>query len=265
MTYHLQLCCLLALFVVSACQFGTGTKKATNQTTKMDTLTYEYKDYVLYSDHVVQTTETTDTSYFAASYPVFPDSTVNQFVLAALLGNDTTTIEGTAKTFISEFDEFFRSDPFPRVWTSETHAKVYRLTPTYLSLVIEASSYTGGAHGNYATIFKHYDLTNHQPITFDQVVSKQYQNELTAVAERYFRKQENLSPDQSLEEDYFFDDGRFSLPENFALERDSMLFLYTIYEIKPYVEGETKLRVPYSEIQRLLTDRAKRIVAELTM
>src|SRR5690606_16396828 len=110
---------------------------------------------------------------------------------------------------------FHASDPFPRIWTSESHAKVYSITPTYLALAIHASSYTGGAHGNYATIFKHYDLLGDKLLTLDNMVTPSYQNELTAVAERYFRSQENLGIDQSLEDSYFFDQGRFSLPDNF--------------------------------------------------
>jgi len=250
--------------VFAACQFNQETKETDKQTTSVDTLTYKYQHYTLYSDHLVKTSETTDTAFYTVSYPSFTDSTVNQFVLTTLLGSDTASVKGTAQTFIGEFDEFFLSDAFPRVWTSESHLKVHRITPSYLGLVIDVYTYTGGAHGNYATVFTHYDLTNHTPLTLNDIVMKPFQNELTAVAERYFRKQENLAVDQPLDDRYFFDQGHFHIPENFALEQDSLLFLYNIYEIKPYVDGQTELRVPYTEIDRLLTDRAKHIVAELT-
>ncbi|SKB39427.1 protein of unknown function [Parapedobacter luteus] len=256
---------LLSTVLLSACQNHTDTKGTTANSAASDTLEYEYEHYIKYSSNLVKTSETTDTTYFTVSYPRFQDSVVNRFVLAAVLGSDTATVEGAAQTFISEFDDFHASDPFPRVWTSESHAKVYRITPSYLELIINASSYTGGAHGNYATVFVHYDLTDRSFLGLDDVVAKTFQNELAAVAERYFRKQENLDVNQSLEDRYFFDQGRFRLPDNFALERDSMLFLYNIYEIKPYVDGQTELRVPYREIERLLTNRAKRIIAELNM
>jgi len=250
--------------VFAACQFNQETKETDKQTTSVDTLTYKYQHYTLYSDHLVKTSETTDTAFYTVSYPSFTDSTINQFVLTTLLGSDTASVKGTAQTFIGEFDEFFLSDAFPRVWTSESHLKVHRITPSYLGLVIDVYTYTGGAHGNYVTVFTHYDLTNHTPLTLNDIVMKPFQNELTAVAERYFRKQENLAVDQPLDDRYFFDQGHFHIPENFALEQDSLLFLYNIYEIKPYVDGQTELRVPYTEIDRLLTDRAKHIVAELT-
>src|SRR5690606_23085065 len=234
---HFYLLCLISALLTGACQSGPDNNSADEEqhTAAADTLTYEYKRYIKYSDKLIKTTETTDTSFFSVSYPLFQDSAVNRFVLSSLLGSDTTTVERAAQSFISEFDRFHGADPFPRVWTSESHAKVFRITPTYLSLIIDAASYTGGAHGNYATVFRHYDIPNDRSLAFEDFVSKMYQNELTAVAERHFRQQEGLEIDEPLDNRYFFDDGRFSLPDNFALEPDSMLFLYNIYEIKPYV------------------------------
>jgi len=254
---------LTGILLMGACQLNTDKGETQAEKPAADTLAYVYEDYIKYSENLIKTSETTDTAFYAASYPVFDDSSANRFVQTALLGDDSTTVEEAASTFIGEFDRFYTSDPYPRIWTSESHAKVYRITPSYLALAIHASSYTGGAHGNYATIFKQYDLQANEWLTLDDVVTPSFQNELTAVAERYFRAQENLGISQSLEDAYFFDGGQFSLPDNFVLEADSMLFLYTIYEIKPYVNGETELRVPYADIERLLTDRAKRIIAEL--
>ncbi|MEC3879851.1 DUF3298 and DUF4163 domain-containing protein [Parapedobacter sp. 10938] len=260
---RLTACSILIGLAFTACQPNARKQDKANRGIEIDTLTYTYEDYIKYSKNLIKTSETTDTTFYAASYPVFHDSAANRFVRTALLGSDTTTVEEAASTFIGEFDRFYASDPFPRVWTSESHAKVYSNTPSYLALAIHASSYTGGAHGNYATLFKHYDLQANEWLTLDDIVTPSFQNELTAVGERYFRTQENLGLDQPLEDAYFFDDGQFSLPDNFALEPDSMLFLYTIYEIKPYVYGETELRIPYTDIERLLTDRSKRIIAEL--
>ena len=260
---RLPLYSIAAVMVMAACQSNTGGSESTEQPATADTLGYVYEDYIKYSDNLIKTEETTDTAFYAASYPVFEDTAVNRMVLTALLGNDTSTVESAAGTFVGEFDRFYASDPYPRIWTSESHASVYRITPSYLELSVFASSYTGGAHGNYATVFKHYDLSTGEALQLNDIVPVTFQNELTAVGERYFRNQENLTVDQSLEDEYFFDQGRFSLPDNFALETDSMLFLYNIYEIKPYVSGPTELRIPYADIERLLTDRAKHIIAEM--
>src|SRR5690606_8673634 len=102
----------------SACQYIPKDEKAAEDYGLTDTLAYEYQHYIRYSEHIVKTAETTDTAFYTVSYPSFKDSTVNRFVLTALLGNDTATIIGTAQTFINEYDRFFLSDPFPRIWTS---------------------------------------------------------------------------------------------------------------------------------------------------
>jgi len=96
-----------AVCVFSACRFGTSIDKASDETVSQDTLAYEYTDYTVYSQHVITTTETTDTTYFTASYPVFADSTVNRFVSAALLGNDTATVEHEASTSRISEDQLF--------------------------------------------------------------------------------------------------------------------------------------------------------------
>jgi len=110
--------------VFSACQLNQKTEETNEQSTLADTLTYDYQHYTLYSEQIVKTNETTDTAFYTVSYPSFNDSTVNHFVLATLLGDDTATVTGTAQTFIGEFDEFFRSESYPRVWTSESHVNV---------------------------------------------------------------------------------------------------------------------------------------------
>lgn len=249
--------------LLAACQLG-NTENQTSGTaiSHADTLTYTYEDYVLYSKNIIKTSETTDTSYFKVSYPVFTDDRVNRFVLKTITGDDTLSIVQAAENFISEFDSFHESDEYPRIWMAETDLDVHTITPTYLCLVNEANAYTGGAHGNYHTLYVHYDIEHGDELNLGALIPDTYFNELTAIAERYFRKQEQLSATDDLD-NYFFDDSRFSLPDNFALEQDSILFLYNIYEIKPYVEGQTELRLPYDEIERLLSDKAKRIILEV--
>lgn len=257
----------LSVFLLLSLLMGCGSSpdngQQSNGKVSVDTLSYQYTTYIQYSDQLIKTTETTDTTYFSVSYPVFADTVINQFIRKSLLGDDTASVEETADQFIGEFNRFQQSDPFPRVWVSESHAKVYRITPSYLGIVIDAFSFTGGAHGNYAKVFLNYDPAAKQPIALGDIVPAAYLNELTAVAERYFRQQEGLTVGQSLEDRYFFDGGIFHIPDNFTMENDSLLFLYNIYEIKPYVDGQSELRVPYSDIDRLLTGQAKEIIHEL--
>src|SRR3546814_791928 len=126
---RLTACGLFVGLALSACQPNTGENEGSEHTVVVDTLAYVYEDYIKYSEHLIKTSETTDTTFFAASFPVFDDSVANRFVQTALLGDDSTTVEEAANTFIGEFDRFYASDPYPRIWPSESHAEVYSNPP----------------------------------------------------------------------------------------------------------------------------------------
>lgn len=258
-----------ALWALTACQNPGGDgQQAEPPVTAPDTLIYKYKTYEKRSEHIVKTTETTDTSFFRATYPVFADDTLNQFVKSSVIVNDNpdkvyTTLEEAGEAFIRDFDQFYPKDPYPRVWTSEINARVKNITPAYLALEVQYYNYTGGAHGNHGTMFTNYDLAMHGEVRLHDIIPDEYRKELNAVAERYFRKNESLPDTASLKNVYFFEDGLFTVTENFTLLPDCLHFLYNVYEIKPYVAGVTRLSVPYSDLERMLSPRAKKLIASL--
>ncbi|SEO09710.1 Protein of unknown function [bacterium A37T11] len=249
----------------AACQNNSGNRQQTAKP-KADTLTYHYTSYEKRSDKLVKSSESTDTSYFLATYPVFKNDTINQFVRSSVIINDSpdttfASIEALGENFIGQFDKFHAKDPYPRVWTSETHAAVNVITPNYLSLAVSYENYTGGAHGNYGTVYSNYNIATHQEIRLADIIPQTYQKELNAIGERYFRAKEGLTDTASLKETYFFENGQFALNQNFYLSADSLHFLYNIYEIKPYVSGTTKLAIPLTDVERLLSPQAKVLIA----
>ncbi|MNL65691.1 hypothetical protein D3C87_1900590 [compost metagenome] len=74
-------------------------------------------------------------------------------------------------------------------------------------------------------------------------------SKLTAVAEKIFRKNEKLSPTESLKDKYFFENDTFSLNQNFTITEKGLKFLYNPYEIKAYVYGTTELLIPFAELK----------------
>src|SRR5690606_187889 len=124
-------------------------------------------------------------------------------------------------------------------------------------------SYTGGAHGVHYIYYNNYSVNQNRELLINDIVADEFQASLTKVGEDIFRKQEGISDNQSLTDDYFFNEGIFSLPHNFILQKDGILFLYNIYEIKPYVSGYTRLLIPYNSIHDLLTTKGKEIVGEI--
>lgn len=236
-----------------------------------DTLTYTYDEYQLESQWVPDDSleiERTDTAQwemtrYLAKYPLFNEEDVKSFVLRALLGNDTSNVARTAERFIQEYEAFQDSFPMPRTWTSETESQVVHLTPNYLGLKTHHYSYTGGAHGVYWIMFAHYWLHDQQDLYLQDIIQPDQMDAFVEVAAEYFWAQERVNQSDMQPELYFFEDMQFHVPDNFQFERDSLMFLYNIYEIKPYVYGHTEFRVPYSAIDTYLTDRARYIIHDI--
>lgn len=220
---------------------------------------YRIKSTLTFADSL----QVEDTTYYQLDYPKFEDPQVQDFITLVQLGTDTTDIYAAAQEFIAEYEAYQVNVPYPRVWTYETSTKVEHLNPVYLGLKSEHYSYTGGAHGLYAFWFSHYWLPTREVLNFGDLIDTSRMDALLPVAEKYFWTQERMNHPDMEPELYFFTDQKFQLPDNMQFDGDSVLFLYNIYEIKPYVYGHTEFRVPIGDMEPFLTDRAKHIVREL--
>lgn len=273
-TGYLGSALLLSALLFAGCLSGTesaagsSTSKLNHSSAKIrqhaDTIPYQMVTYELQSNWVSKdSTETVEPTYFSASYPQFGLVNLDGFVKRSLLGADSPDLEETAQTFIQEYEEYQETLDFVRTWSTDTKVTVQLNSTDYVALQTDVYSYTGGAHGNYATLFYHYSIADKKELFFHDFIGPDDQFAFQNVAEVYFwmQEQEYYGEDFS-QNNYFFDNG-FYAPENMAFEQDSLLLLYNIYEIKPYVYGHTELRVPYSELDHVLTDRAKGIIQEL--
>lgn len=236
------------------------TEGASSQIT--DTLSYYYDSFRMESTVTFpqDSSVTKDSTIYIASFPHFENKTVQAFVLRSQVASDTLTLQKAAETFINEYERFQESFPFPRSWNSETSTKVLQITNSYIGLQTDHYNYTGGAHGIYNTHYTHFWVPDQIELSFPELVDTSRLGGLLTIAEQHFWAQEE-EKDQELSMDlYFFDNNQFFLPENIAFEQDSLLFLYNIYEIKPYVYGQTELRLPYAEILPFLTEKARHII-----
>lgn len=153
------------------------------------------------------------------------------------------------------YDEFFASEKeFPRTWFKEINLKVAAQSAGLVSFEHNVTDYTGGAHGNYGTYFYNYSLSKKRAFKLSDLFTGQNIEKLNTVAENIFRRNEGLSKTASLDENYFFDDGRFRLNENFLITKNGLKFLYNPYEIKAYAAGTTELVIPYHDFDNLLKD-----------
>ncbi|MGZ8545323.1 MAG: DUF3298 domain-containing protein [Flavisolibacter sp.] len=108
-------------------------------------------------------------------------------------------------------------------------------------------SYSGGAHGMYATTYLVLDLQNKKRLTVDDLLDQKGKNELGRLLEKYFRIQYDLSPGESLEEGGIFDN-KIEPNANFYFTGKGIGFVYHPYEIASYAMGEIDIFIPAKEL-----------------
>lgn len=110
--------------------------------------------------------------------------------------------------------------------------------------------YTGGAHGNYATTLRTYDLKSAKVVGTADVFRDGYAEKLIPHLENAVRTQFGLNTEAPL--DLVLFSNEIQATENFGLTGKGIIFNYPPYEIGAYALGEIRLFVPYSDIKPLL-------------
>ncbi len=108
----------------------------------------------------------------------------------------------------------------------------------------------GGAHGNYATELRSYDLQNRKELLLEDVFLPGYDQELAPYLEKAARSKFSIPKNEPLGNTLF--DNTIPATENFGLTGRGVVFNYPPYEIAAYAMGEIRLFVPYSDIRHLL-------------
>lgn len=162
--------------------------------------------------------------------------------------------EGRKQNFIREAQEevdYLESMP----WSLEMDLSIDEdAALDYVELDVNSWSYTGGAHGNGYSSYFLIDKKSGRELGVEDFFSDL--DKLNAVAESYFRTMEELPEDMSLEEaGYYFQDGIFSVNNNFFFTDKSVVFYFNTYEIGPYAGGPTELEVPLTELASILIER----------
>lgn len=141
-------------------------------------------------------------------------------------------------------------------WKLNRKASIIYRQGQVISLRMKEFSFTGGAHPNSITRIKSFGLGQERSLTLPDLVQSGKIPILTRKAERKFRTLKKLSSSEDLKDaGYWFDNDTFHLNQNFALTKNGLEFYYNNYEIAPYVEGATKLVIPYNELKGILNDK----------
>jgi hypothetical protein len=133
-------------------------------------------------------------------------------------------------------------------WYEQTTARLEHWTPGLLTLSIQQSAYTGGAHPNTQTVYLVLDPRTAAGVALDSVLVPGARPRLIARVESAFRRVRGLAADSSFADAGFWFKDRFELTPNWALMPSGLRFHYNAYEVGPYSLGPTTADVPWSEL-----------------
>ena len=226
-----------------------------------DTANYTYNTFRENSSYFIKNEDRIDTTYYKIVFPVFDKTSLNDTIKKNIFFDGEQTPAEAAQSFIDGFNEFItdsHSDFFNPAWFKEVNSQVLLNTPQIITLETQIYEFTGGAHGHHHTFFTNIDAQNEKLVKLQDIIPQEKINNLTKIAEKYFRKSENLSDSTSLDKDYFFENGIFTINDNFGMTKDKLIIFYNEYEIKPYSSGPTRLEIPYHEIKNLLNTQGQK-------
>ncbi len=249
---------LLLFFVflagLGSCMWGMKDKKTIPGTTK-DTLVYTYETIKQRADDCRNKTDSNCT-VAEIKYPVFKDEQLlNNLIVSRITGSkdNSITINAMISDFLKSYDASKKDTAGLSVpFELNENIIVLRQDSSLVTLQAEGSEFTGGTHGSDYISFINWNAKANKNVVLSDILNKDYIESLTKAGETIFRKNEKLSANASLADDYFFKDAKFALPNNFSLTPLGIRFLYNNYEIKPYAAGKTDLLIPYAQIKNLL-------------
>jgi len=191
------------------------------------------------------------------SYPIFESQpALNDSINKRIQKIYTTetsyeSVSGMVQGFMADYRNF-KADPNfnNRRYTLISKTKVLT-NNQLLGLMIESYIYTGGAHGGTFHGFINWDTQARKQLSIYDVLKPDTHDSLQVIAEKIFRKNEGISSTEPLKQ-YFFEDDKFVLNENYLFTSEGIKYLYNEYEIKPYSSGRTELLIPYDSIRSLL-------------
>jgi hypothetical protein len=230
-----------------------------------DTVAYSYKTFKQ-RDPACSRPDS-DCAVVSITYPVFNNlATLNDSIkhkFHNLFWNDKngitdTAVEKYANYFINASKKDTIRDP-DRAWSIESSAEVISQDSCLIGIYFSSENYAGGARSFDEFGFINWDRKNSQIVKLKDVLIEGYEEKLTKIAEGIFRKKNNLSVADSLN-DVFFKDGKFFLTNNFLITKKGLTFLFSDWEINPFTELKRQIDIPYSQIKSLL--RPNTVVAQ---
>lgn len=189
---------------------------------------------------------------------LYNDSVSNADISKIFEGQKKNLLDGYIKDNEAVPDSEIVAFPSSYSLTVNQYVGVCYQSPKVISLYNFAYSYTGGAHGNYATSYVSITATNGAEIQLQDVVLPGKKAKLDALLEKHFRKSRKLKPAESLSEVGGLFENKIEANNNFYITGKGIVFNYSPYEIAPYASGEIQVFIPFSDMSDILQPAFKK-------
>ncbi|OTG79335.1 hypothetical protein B9T33_12705 [Acinetobacter sp. ANC 5054] len=119
------------------------------------------------------------------------------------------------------------------------------------TVVLNTSSYLGGAHGSSSQQYYNFDLKTKQRVELKDILLP---NQRAALEQRAYAVFKTWVADAKLAENIqdYEQIWKFKLSDNYYLSQQGLILQYAEYEIGPYVVGLPRLTIPYDQLQTIL-------------
>lgn len=152
------------------------------------------------------------------------------------------------------YDEWVKSDYISHIENYSSQFGIDYLSEKVVSINKMVYEYTGGAHGNYATVNSVYSLeTGNQLKIADLITDLKNADLINLVKDKLVKIEGRDANSYSGLDELSLENN------NFYLTSKGLVFTWGIYEIGPYAIGETRVLIPTEEIKPYLKDEYKTI------
>ncbi|MBN6524775.1 DUF3298 domain-containing protein [Acinetobacter pittii] len=131
--------------------------------------------------------------------------------------------------------------------------KILQAQGKVVTVVLNSSSYLGGAHGSAAQHYYNFDLKEQKQIKLEDLLRPQQKAALEKLAHEAFKiwVMDSKLADNVADYEQAWP---FKLSNNFLLGEQGLILQYGEYEIGPYVVGLPRLVIPYDQLQDVLKE-----------
>lgn len=119
------------------------------------------------------------------------------------------------------------------------------------TVVLNSSSYLGGAHGSSAQTYFNFDLVSKKQVSLNQIIEANQKAKFEKLAHDAFKAwviDSKLADNVNEYEQAW----KFQLSDNFYLGKQGLILQYGEYDIGPYVVGLPRLTISYDQLKGIL-------------